>query len=163
MGKIIIYSGEKGIGKSSYLKKSFGKHLGVEGILQPRMDGIKYLENLSSGEYRQLELHNEFHSPGNVRIGDYIFSEAVFKWGRDTLLNCFLLNPSFLIIDEIGPLELAGSGLEPALSKLLILLKESETKALLVVRPALIERVIDIYKLEDVRLIHFGEENKLFI
>ena len=53
------------------------------------------------------------------------------------------------MIDEIGPLELNGDGLEPVISEIVNWLDTFEGKLVLVVRDKLINDVIKKYKLEE--------------
>ena len=56
--------------------------------------------------------------------------------------------PKWLVIDEIGPLELRGGGLEPMVGKILNEYKRTKNNRLIiVVRENLLEKVIEHYKL----------------
>jgi nucleoside-triphosphatase THEP1 len=58
--------------------------------------------------------------------------------------------PRYLVIDEIGPLELSGRGLEPMVSTILENYERSPKQHLvLVVRDYLLEKVISHYHLRD--------------
>jgi nucleoside-triphosphatase THEP1 len=65
----------------------------------------------------------------------------------EELCNAYLQNPKWLIIDEIGPLELKGQALEPMVSKILNDEKRNEINIILVIRKTLVERAIEHYKL----------------
>ncbi|MDP3150558.1 MAG: nucleoside-triphosphatase [Ignavibacteria bacterium] len=157
MSNVFIYTGEKGVGKSTYLQEIFLQKPNVCGILQPRINGIKYLVDVVSGEKRRLELENQTADEKIVTIGNYIFSEEVFLWGQQKLVDTIETTNELIIIDEIGPLELSGSGLAPVLSELISRSVAKQNKVLLIVRPALIEKVITQYSLHVPIILHHGQ------
>ena len=158
MSNVVIYTGEKGVGKSTYLQEIFLQKLNVCGILQPRINGIKYLVDVVSGEKRKLELDNQIGDEKVVTIGNYIFSGDTFLWGQQKLNDAIKTSSELIIIDEIGPLELSGSGLEPVLAQMIFKAISWEKKLLLVVRPKLIEKVISKYQLRIPLIIQYGKE-----
>jgi nucleoside-triphosphatase THEP1 len=84
-----------------------------------------------------------------VRIGKFVFLESTFNWGREQL-QLSINNPSkYLVIDEIGPLELSGQGLEPVVTEIIQNREQFVKKNLiLVVRENLLDQVISHYNLE---------------
>ena len=88
-------------------------------------------------------------------IGNYIFSIEVFDWAKRQIQKAVKTGNQWLIIDEIGPLELKGQGLEPAISEILQNYKLSrDHRLLLVVRENLIEEVIKHYQLQNISRIN---------
>lgn len=158
MSNVFIYTGEKGVGKSTYLQELFLQKPNVCGILQPRINGIKYLVDVVTGEDRKLELDNAMHNEKVVTIGNYIFSEETFLWGQQKLIEAIQSANRLIIIDEIGPLELHGSGLEPVLAEIISKAIALGKKLLLVVRPTLIEKVTARYRLSNPIIIEHGQE-----
>lgn len=158
MSDIFIYTGEKGIGKSSYLQEIFLLKQNVCGILQPRINGIKYLVDIESDEKRRLELDNQAGDKKVITIGNYIFSEETFLWGKQKLSKAITTANNLIIIDEIGPLELNGSGLEPVLSEIILKAITLEKKLLLVIRPKLLEEVKKKYGVLHPVVIQYGEK-----
>jgi len=158
MSSVFIYTGEKGVGKSTYLQEIFFQKQNVCGILQPRINGIKYLVDVVTGEKRRLELDNKAGEEKVITIGNYIFSEETFLWGKQKLSEAIVTTNNLFIIDEIGPLELAGSGLEPVLSEIIFKGIALMKKLLLVVRPKLVEEVKEKYGLLHPLLILYGEK-----
>ncbi|MFA6979302.1 MAG: nucleoside-triphosphatase [Ignavibacteriaceae bacterium] len=158
MNNVVIYTGEKGVGKSAYLQEIFLQKLNVCGILQPRINGIKYLVDVVSGEKRKLELESVALEEKVITIGTYTFSEETFLWGKKKLIEAIASGNNLVIIDEIGPLELRGSGLEPVLFGIIFKAIASEKKLLLVVRPTLVEEVNEKYGLLNPVVIHYGEK-----
>ena len=65
------------------------------------------------------------------------------------MLNSLDTNLDWLLIDEIGPLELNGSGLEPAITQVFAAHQKFNGNILCVVRDSILEKFIEHYKLED--------------
>lgn len=163
MNNVFIYTGEKGVGKSTYLQEMFLQKLNVCGILQPRINGIKYLVDVISGEKRKLELQNQTEEEKIVTIGNYIFSEETFLWGQQKLIYAIQSTNRLIIIDEIGPLELSGSGLEPILSEIISTAIAREEKLLIAIRPNLVEEVEEKYGLLNPVIIQYGKRITLHL
>ncbi|MBN2423414.1 MAG: hypothetical protein JXR46_01450 [Calditrichaceae bacterium] len=144
MKEVYILSGAVHSGKTTALLKWAAHTKGVYGIAAPVINGIRYLQNLNNSEKHQLETDHD--SDDNIAIGNYLFSEEIFKWGRDVLLDSLDKNPEWLVIDEIGLLELSGRGLEPAVTK--ALKTERKIKIILVIRQELVAEVIKYYGLD---------------
>jgi len=157
MSNVFIFSGEKGVGKSTYLQEIFLRKQNVCGILQPRIKGIKYLVDVISGEKRKLELENQTEEEKVVTIGNYIFSSEALLWAQQILVDALQSPNRLIIIDEIGPLELRSSGLEPVLTEIISEAIAEEKKLILVVRPTLIDLIIAKYNLSSTVVIHHGE------
>jgi len=158
MSEVVVFTGEKGIGKSAHLQKLFGEKKNFCGILQPRISGVKYLFDITSAESRRLELEEIFSDEVVISIGKYHFSRAVFNWGNEKLLQAVASANQNIIIDEIGPLELSGEGLEPILSEVMRNGLSLRKNFLLVVRPVLVEQVILKYRLPNSEVIRYGEK-----
>ncbi|MFA6596339.1 MAG: nucleoside-triphosphatase [Ignavibacteriaceae bacterium] len=163
MSDVFIYTGEKGIGKSTYIQERFLQKPGVCGILQPRIDGIKYLVDVVSGEKKRLELDPLHPQEEVITIGNYAFSKEIFRWGRQKLSEAASSANNLLIVDEIGPLELSSTGLEPELTMVIQSGLNSGKNLLLVVRPKLIEEVKEKYGLTNPVVISYGEQFHLGI
>jgi nucleoside-triphosphatase THEP1 len=120
------------------------------GILSPIIDNRRHLFSILANVSRCLEVHDNHSMNGNtVSIGQYQFSEQIFIWAREQLKQAAQARKKWLIIDEIGPLELDGKGLEPAVSQILKYYHRSEENQLIVVvRDRILENVITYYQLQ---------------
>eukprot|EP00927_Polykrikos_kofoidii_P057095 TRINITY_DN51202_c0_g1_i1.p1 TRINITY_DN51202_c0_g1~~TRINITY_DN51202_c0_g1_i1.p1 ORF type:complete len:292 (-),score=33.98 TRINITY_DN51202_c0_g1_i1:34-828(-) len=94
---------------------------------------------------------------GTIRIGNFIFDDNVFAAARTELLDHKRRQGSgvdWMILDEIGPLELKrGGGLEPAVGELLRAgargeLGPPQVRFLIVVRPSLRDELVKAYELD---------------
>ena len=161
MNNIYILSGPIQTGKTTRLGKWLEDKSNVDGILQPVIDGKRYLVDIRSNIARQLCVAN-INDPGKViKVGNFTFDRKVFDWAQAELVNALENRPGWLIVDEVGKLELDGEGLEPAVYELI---KKSqdypEIKFLFVVRDSLLQSFFEYYNLnkDDVNIFEFTEE-----
>jgi len=119
MNRIFLLSGPIHTGKTTRLSEWIKNKNDIDGTLQPIIGGKRHIKNISSGEIRLLESPPDSHEKNILIIGDYKFNNDVFTWARKELLLAYNKNPEWLIIDEVGKLEIFGKGLEPAVSEIL--------------------------------------------
>ncbi len=147
---MFILSGSVHSGKTTRLIKWLKDKNNVQGIISPIVDGKRYLVNINSDEKRKLEI-DSFSSQENViKVGNYIFDKSVFEWASKIILDAIKSNPDWLIIDEVGPLELQDEGLAKAVNKVFsekdYLLK---TNVVFVVRDRLLNDFLSHYNLSE--------------
>ena len=146
MKNIYIVTGKIQSGKTTALEDWAAGKQNVYGLLSPVLFGKKYLTDLRTKESKQLQVNDSERGGSVIHIGGYRFDKEVFKWGRDRMLESIKFSPEWFIIDEIGPLEIRGDGLEPAFREILIqneLLFNS--KLVLVIRNELVNIILDHY------------------
>ena len=103
-----------------------------------------------------LEVSKNSVSDNFLKIGNYRFSKEVFSWGQSILLNAIKKKSEWLVIDEIGPLELEGSGLEPAITEILKERDNYNGEILCVVRDTILDKFIEYYGIgKDYRFFEF--------
>lgn len=147
MKKIYIFSGKIRTGKTTRLFNWSKSRDNIDGILSPVKDGKRYLHHIKTGEEKLLEADEKPSGKNHIKIGRFIFNKETFEWGKEKLLSALSENPAWLIIDEVGPLELKGEGFEPVISRIL-----SEKKAikniniLIVVREGLVDLLFEKFK-----------------
>lgn len=147
MSNIYILTGEIKSGKTTRLEKWIAENPDSDGILAPCINGKRYLKRIKNGETKLLEYEGDDPEIELTKICNYNFLKSVFDWGHNELYNAFLQKPGWLIIDEIGPLELRGEALEPIVSKILNEQNSGNTNIVLVIRKTLVEKVIEHFKL----------------
>lgn len=127
----------------------------VYGILTPDVEGKRRLYDIHSGTYHDLEAAGI--SPDTVRIGRFHFYEPIFAKARKLLIEGAALQPEWLVVDEIGKLEMEQKkGLEPAISEIIELYQNRPGKAnlLLVIRDFLLEKAMEHYNIHHSIVIH---------
>jgi nucleoside-triphosphatase THEP1 len=150
MNAVYLYTGPVKSGKSGRLFNWAKTKVDVSGILSLMINDKKHLYSISQKQSKCLEIDSD----NAIRIGRYRFDPDVFGWARKQLAADLKTNPKILIIDEVGPLEINGKGLEPAVLNVLGLAKEIPGLILvLVVRETMVAEVQDFFKLEQALVI----------
>ncbi len=148
MNRISILSGAVHSGKTTRISDWAKGKQGISGILQPVIDGRRYLKEISSGEVKPLELLPDAVESDTISIGNYRFSSQAFSWAREKLLSAFYIKPELLIIDEYGKLEINDRGLEPAICTIMNDLKNYQnTNLVFVIRDYLVSEFLGKYEL----------------
>jgi nucleoside-triphosphatase THEP1 len=151
MKTINILSGPVQSGKTTRLLAWVKYHRQCTGLLSPVMNEVRYIYSILADNYRRLESIDDDTAAGKdvLKIGKYLFLKSTFQWAREELRKAMEIKPAYLVIDEIGPLELSGQGLEPMVSHILQNYQRSENHhIILVVRDSLLEDVISHYHLQ---------------
>ncbi|MEJ2542537.1 MAG: nucleoside-triphosphatase [Calditrichaceae bacterium] len=148
MAQIYVYSAPTHTGKTTRLESWISKIQSIDGILMPVINNKRYIKYISTGDLQQLE--SDSNNPDLVQtIGKYKFQTDVFEHAQNYLLSLIDKKLEWIIIDEIGFLELNGQGFEPAVTKLILDMNTKEaTNILLVIRDYLKEDVLEYYKLD---------------
>lgn len=149
MKKIQILKGPVHTGKTTRLMHWASSQKSIDGIFQPVIDEKRFIYHIASRTLKMLELPLNSIDEKVITIGNYRFSKDVFIWAQNVLLISLDKNLEWLIIDEIGTLELAGNGLEPVITKIFADSEKFSGKILCVVRESILEKFIERYKLEN--------------
>jgi len=147
MRKINILTGEIRTGKTTRLMQWAASKKNIDGIFQPVIDEKRFVYHIGSRILKPLETTKTHKT---TSIGKYNFSNDTFSWSQKILLDCLNKKLEWIIIDEVGPLELQGKGLEPALSEFFNKRNEIDAKILCVVRDSILEKF----------LVHYGLQNE---
>lgn len=120
------------------------------GFLTPDDGGIRMIYNVAEKKSIPFQ-KTEKTSEEDVVIGRFVFDGNVFKianqWMEDALEDPAI---QYIIVDEVGPLELKGSGWDTMIRSLL---KRIGNKTLLlVVRHSLLNEVIHYYDTPDAQV-----------
>jgi nucleoside-triphosphatase len=148
--KICIVSGPIRSGKTSRLQRWMENRNDVSGIITPVINNKRFFMDASSKEMFSMEA--EPREENVIAVGRYIFSSNAFNHAEKILENSLHQNKSWLIIDEVGPLELSEKGFDGILKKILLLRhpenERPSTKLLLVIRENLLDAVVSQYQLQ---------------
>jgi nucleoside-triphosphatase THEP1 len=146
MRTIYILTGPTGSGKTTNLKFWCERHAESSGILSPLIQGKRHFYDLHSKETFAMELPEETGKP--LRVGKYLFDPASFAWASRKLKDAVKQQRPWLVIDEIGPLELSGEGLAPALEYVLSWSMKTNAHLILVVREQCVEAVLSRFEID---------------
>ena len=132
-------------GKTTSLTEWIRNKTNVAGILTPVINGKRVFQNIKTGEQFPMEA-----VPGEsevLAVGRFVFSRKNFNEAAEVIRNA-INNPGWLVIDEIGPMELTGNGFSDILKEVLI---RRNDKLLLVVRDKedMAERVKQYFNLSN--------------
>lgn len=148
MSKIYIYTGKIKSGKTTNLFRWCIGKTSIGGVLQPVIDGKRFFYSIRNKELIQLEPFNDFNKD-TIQIGKYNFLIKGFDKAKATLIEDFQQDLDWLIIDEFGPLEFDGKGLEPVITEILISKENFKGNLLVVIRENLLDMFLEKYTLKD--------------
>lgn len=146
MNKVLILTGPIQTGKTSGLMHWAAGQKNIDGIFQPVIDDKRFIYHIASRTLRQLETDE---TRGVTTIGKFKFCDQTFDWAKKILSDCINQKLEWLIIDEVGPLELEGKGLEPVITKIFIERESFHGKLLYVVRDKILDKFIERYNLKN--------------
>lgn len=155
MPKIYILTGSIQTGKTTKLLEWAKDRLDICGFLMPDMDGRRHYYQID----KQVSIPFETDADTVeeiVKIGRFTFYQDTFAIAKNWLSHAHLTDKNWIIIDEIGKLELNNEGFEPEFSIFLQNMKRtSDDKSLIiVVREGLLDQVMRHYNLEDAIIIY---------
>ena len=142
--RLILLTGEKHSGKTTFLKKVAAKlkkeNFRIAGFLAPSIYEGAFLSgfdivDINNGRRVKLARRKSLDEA-------FQFSEHGLKFGRKILKSKETRNADLIIIDEFGPLELQGGGWRECVDSLL---KSVKSLILLVVRKESAEEVSRLY------------------
>jgi nucleoside-triphosphatase THEP1 len=158
---LFVITGSQGSGKTTFLL-ALARALQERGIppggfaapvVLERGERAGYdLQDLETGERVPLARRNP--APSHLKAGPFVFFPAGIAFGEQVLESAARKKTGVIALDEIGPLEVAGSGWSRALSALL---SSFEGVLLLVVRPDLIGQVTEQWRLKPTEVWKAGE------
>ncbi|MFN0276282.1 MAG: nucleoside-triphosphatase [Chitinophagales bacterium] len=111
----------------------------VSGILSPVIEGQKWFMDIETKETFKMEADGD--EKECLMVGKYVFSKLAFSRAAEVLRKAVQIKQGWLIIDEVGPLELRGEGFYDILKTILNNTAE-ERKIILVIREGLVEDVL---------------------
>ena len=152
---IYILSGPIRTGKTTALKNWALERSDVDGLISPDdEESTRYFYEIKS----RLSFHFEASSPASqptIAIGRFHFLKAAFdRANRYLMQSAASQNSTFLIVDEVGKLELKGTGLHRAVVDLISPFEAaSDRHLILVIRDTLLEEAINHYQISDYQVI----------
>jgi len=151
---IYIFSREIRSGKTTELMQAFAANKGVAGVLMPDVNGLRHVFELASKNTYPVQLSENSPEKGSIKVGRFSFSQLAFQHAEQSILKSLETSPEWVIVDEIGKLELDNSGFHQAVHACLEACKQQVCKQLvLVVRDSLLVPVIEKYHLQEAMVI----------
>ncbi|MBS0000299.1 MAG: hypothetical protein KFF73_15060 [Cyclobacteriaceae bacterium] len=150
MNRIILITGEKNSGKTTFLKY-FIDHVAIkkelilggfiaEGIFRSgRKTGF---DLIGLSHYDKKLLCTNIPRKGWIRMGKFYFDPDGFRFGENQLAN-LPDGVNWMIIDEYGPLELSGKGWRKTVDRLL---EKNGLTLIITVRKEILTEVIENFE-----------------
>ena len=163
---IYILTGTIRSGKTTALQKWLANRTDVTGLLCPdSINGNRYFLKIKSNKEIKLEVEfdSEVSKEEIIDIGNFRFLKSAFDEANDYLLSVAKKpEQAYLIIDELGKLELKNTGLHAA-AKRIIIQHEMSTSyhLLLVIRESLLNEIIEHYSISNYKVLKKEDLEKL--
>ena len=145
--KIKIVTGKIHSGKTTSLFKFISEHKNTDGILAPIVNDKRRLYHISTKTIKNFETSER--STDIVSVGKYFFLNESINWANKKLIDSLNSSVKYLIIDEIGKLELRGEGLHKSTQEILKEINISNKILILVVRDYLLDEVLKYYNISE--------------
>ena len=152
---IYILMGAIRSGKTTALLHWSKSRNDVDGLLCPDdANGKRYFLKLKNNTIFKLEAEAE--TEAIVTIGNFKFLRSAFNEANDYLiLEASKTEPKYLIIDEIGKIELKNEGLNVSTKALISQFKSNDnTHLILVVRDYLLDAVLEHYGITECSILN---------
>jgi nucleoside-triphosphatase THEP1 len=151
---IYILTGDIRTGKTTALLNWASTRKDVDGILCPdNENGKRYFLKVKPQKEIELEVDSEAseESEETITIGPFYFLKSAFEEANEFLLSLTSKNESqYLIIDELGKLELKNEGLHDSAKVLIPDFMFNDTRHLvLVVRESLLDKIFEHYTISE--------------
>ena len=134
--KILILTGSIRSGKTTRLMEWAASQKKIKGITTPLIENVRKFYDLDTKSYFPMLAENEREV---IKVGKYIFSKEGFERAEKVIQNG-MINSDYLVIDEIGPLELRGEGFNNILNHILSVKKRS-FNLILVIRDSMLNEI----------------------
>ncbi len=154
--KIIILAGEICSGKTSFLLQFCRQQTGSAGVLTPIVEGKRVFYDIRNAAFFKMQSEADEQS---LLIGKYSFSAAAFAKANSILLSEGSASEvKYLVIDEIGPLEInLKQGFYDSLTTLLS--GQFSYTLVLVVRNSFLEKALNCFRLDGANIYTVSEMN----
>ena len=149
---IILFSRPVRSGKTSELMQWCSGRNSVSGILMPDKDGQRKMMNIRTGETFDAQcLQPEQTTKELIRVGSFHFYRAAFEKANNILIESIAFAPKWIVIDEVGKLELEQKGFHFAVVQ--VLKQALSSNIILVVRESLLKEIISSYQLHNCHIV----------
>ena len=156
---IYILTGPIQSGKTTRIANWAMEKNDVFGILTPVISGKRMFTDLHSKNIFEMEANS--WETEILTIGKFKFSKAGFSKAVEILRNGLNEKKGWLVVDEIGPLELKGEGFSDILKEILHS-ASNQQKILLVIRESILEDVIQFFGLRQYHYVVIDTESDIF-
>lgn len=155
LSNIYILTGPVRSGKTTAIMNWLSLRNDAHGILSPDINGERMFYNICTKEiFPMLAVENE---KSVFEVGKYIFSKKNFDKACAIITDA-LDKEGWIVIDEIGPLELRKEGFAFVLGKII---SSNRRSVLLVIRDNILSEVITTFQLDQPTILQIPEMRSL--
>ncbi|MBK9255585.1 MAG: hypothetical protein IPM42_08880 [Saprospiraceae bacterium] len=157
---IYILSGPIRSGKTTALQKWLAENqIRAGGFLTPDQDGKRIIYDIELNSGYPLEVHESL-SRNIIKVGHFTFDNDIFLQFSDMTIRQCMDGKEWIILDEIGKLEITEQGFHK-LTEGLLLLKKPHQKYLFVIRDTLVDQVVKKYNIQNATILKASKLNTL--
>jgi nucleoside-triphosphatase THEP1 len=138
--RVIIWTGPIHSGKTTRLA-DWLKGRDAGGILTPKTDGKRWFRDLAGG--RTFLMDASENSKSVVQVGKHCFDAAAFSEASGIIRQA-INRHEWLVMDEIGPLELRGEGFADILQEVML---RQQAGLVLVIREGLVNPITEKFSI----------------
>lgn len=153
---IYIFSRAVHSGKTTELLKWCNLQKNINGILMPDVNGYRKFLNIKTEEiFDAVCIDITKTNEPLTSIGKFNFYTTAFEKANSILLDALSQNPHWLVIDEVGKLELKGEGFYRSVDEAVRFYgdKNKPGNFLITVRDGLCEEVISFFNIKNFKII----------
>ncbi|HQW82823.1 MAG TPA: nucleoside-triphosphatase [Ferruginibacter sp.] len=158
---IYIFSRPIHSGKTTKLLQWCNLQNNIYGLLMPDINGIRNVFDLHTQSIFTIECTDITNTnEALTSIGKFHFYTEAFEKANLILSNALNQKPGWLVIDEVGKLELDGKGFYASVKKAVEFYNTNMDNGhlLITIRETLCEEVITFFKIKNYKIIHQLEE-----
>lgn len=117
----------------------------------PDVGGKRKMLDIQTQTLFDAEVTNEQTQEPITSIGKYKFYTAAFERANDILFNAIDKNPVYIVIDEVGKLEMKEKGFYTSVVRLTEAIRQNkiDSTLILTVRDSYVEDVCKFFKMEE--------------
>jgi nucleoside-triphosphatase THEP1 len=158
VSNICILHGSIRSGKTTALQHWLDAHQDTIGFVTPDYAARRVLIAYPERQTYTFELAAEAND--TVSVGKFYFSAQTFGLGRAILAKAMTSSQHWVVVDELGKLELNSEGFEPQLTQLINAIKQQPNRSMIIiVREELLQTVLNQYQLHDAWLTPYPNQN----
>ena len=150
-------------GKTTELMQWSNLQNNIHGILMPDISGSRKILNLDTKEIFEAECVDITNTKLSITsIGKFNFYTDAFEKANSIILHALSQNPRWLVIDEVGKLEISGKGFYVSVEDAIKIYgdKDKPGDLLITVRDSLCVEVVSFFNIKNYKIISKLNETK---
>lgn len=161
---IYLYTAPIKTGKTTALLNWVKDRKDVGGILAPDIDELRYIYRLRDRSMHDYQVKQaqliDIPEPDILNICKFNFLRSSFELAKSIIKEDVQTNINYVVIDEVGKLELKDEGLQPIVAEVIDLCSrnQSDSNLIIVIRDTLLFDVVMHFDLEGYKVIELNED-----